>query len=103
VLDSVPDDIEVDAVVSVPVSVAHTTDVGPGLVGRQLGGLVLQTKRGLAKAFQATLYRITPEGVTRKRLPIHAGQVTFNTFDVLENVGQRDGWIALRRHVGAPG
>jgi hypothetical protein len=51
-------------------SVAHTTNIAPGLARHQLGCFFPQAKRSLADAFQAPLNCITPECVASKRLPV---------------------------------
>src|SRR6516225_6027161 len=70
VSDGVPQDVEVNTVVSVTQPVPHTTDIAPGLARRQLSGFFPQAKGGLADTFQAPLDCITPECVASKCLPV---------------------------------
>ena len=70
VSNGVPQEIEVNTVVNVTQSVAHTTNIAPGLARHQLGCFFPQAKRSLADAFQAPLNCITPECVASKRLPV---------------------------------
>jgi hypothetical protein len=68
--DGVPQDIEVDTIVSVTQSVTQTTDISPRLARRQLSCLFPQTNGGLANAFQAPLDCVTPKGVASKSLTV---------------------------------
>jgi hypothetical protein len=69
-LDCVPQDVEINTVVSVPQSVAHAPDVAPRLVRHQLRCSFTQPKSGLANAFKAPFDGVTPKHIGSKGLTV---------------------------------
>jgi PAS domain-containing protein len=81
VSDGVPQDIEVDTVVSVTQSVAHTTDIAPGLARRQLSCFFPQAKGGLANALFGRYFFFEPLG--KLSLPRVDQQINFCIYTAL--------------------
>ena len=83
-----------------PQSVAHATDVAPGLVRHEFVCAYSKPMSGLTHPLYAAFDGITDRFVLFKRLPIHAGEIARDPLGIVDDVAEAVGRIVPRRQCG---
>jgi hypothetical protein len=102
-VDGMPDDVQIEPIISVPQSIAHAADIAPRLVRHQCCRAIAEAVGGLAYALQTTFDGVACLSVGGKCRTARAGNVIRDPFSVVDDVRQRLGRIMFRRQVGGPG